>query len=106
MPIKVYRHGRATGSRGDQSLGDAVVVVESRGENSKNHLLWIGFHAERGTGKSDYDMLIEPSSFRGLAEAMIRANREEAIKAFGTALQLDSPEPMEFGRGWVAPRAA
>ena len=103
MAIRVDRHGREPGNAG-QSLGTAFICVTSRGEQSETHLLKIGFETERGTGKSEYDLYIESSSFRDLAEGMIRADRKEAIKAFGAALQMDIPEPMKWGRGWVPPK--
>jgi hypothetical protein len=108
MAIKVYRKGHLAGMNGHyvrpQDLGDAVVWVDSETQR-----LGIAFHALRGTGKSHYDMYVEPVSFRDLAEAMVRADREEAIKAFGAVLQMGPLEAPESGN-WVArsskPKAA
>ena len=54
--------------------------------------LW--FFEPKGFGLSRYDLSVDSGSFEILAQAMIHANRDAAIKAFGVALQADVPEPL------------
>jgi hypothetical protein len=58
----------------------------------------IGFSEPRGYGESKYDAVIDTDSFETLAQAMLYAHPEEAVKAFGNALKLGVPKPME--RWW------
>ena len=89
MAINVHRKGRHAPSYPGEKIGSAGISVQSVGIDHEAYRLWVGFDDLRGYGKSNYDLEIEPESFRTLSEAMIRANRKEAIKAFGAALQAE-----------------
>jgi hypothetical protein len=48
----------------------------------------IRFAERRGVGERYYELNVKPSDFEELAKAMMYANSEQAIKAFGAALEL------------------
>jgi hypothetical protein len=48
-----------------------------------------------GINDSLFELYVHPDSFKDMAEAMMRANASEAIKAFGAALEAGIPEPRE-----------
>jgi hypothetical protein len=93
MTIEVERNG-ARSMRSAASLPDAGLWVE-------HYAVIVGLSDPRGTGDSVYKAKIRPSSFAALAQAMMHAAPEEAIKAFGAALQAGTPEPVPFGKSWV-----
>ena len=71
-------------------VGEAHLWVEDVGlDGTPYYRLNISFREARGYGDRDYKIRINHDSFKALAEAMIRANREEAIRAFGAALQVN-----------------
>jgi hypothetical protein len=84
-----------------QKINEAGLKVESIGPQGPpyhHYTLFLCFGEEK-FGKQKrvedrkyrgYEIRIEPSSFRDLAEGMIRADREAALKAFGAALQVDT----------------
>jgi hypothetical protein len=82
-----------------KEIGNAELRVESNQQVPPHHYtLFLRFVEERfGEQKRfedqkyrAYEIRIEPSSFQHLAEGMIRADREAALKAFGAALQVDT----------------
>ena len=92
--------------RGMTELGLADLVVENVGANSDRHKLSLGFVEPRGTGDRRYEIEIERAAFRNLAEAMIRTDREAALKAFGAALQANIFERIDRQNGWRPPTQA
>jgi hypothetical protein len=50
------------------------------------------FFEGRGDGRSCYHGSLRPDNFEEMARAMMAADREAAIKAFGAALLQDAPE--------------
>jgi hypothetical protein len=78
-----------------KEIRNAELRVESIEEVPPYHYtLKFRFAEQKFGDQSDsyraYEIRIEPSSFRDLAEGMIRADREAALKAFGAALQVDT----------------
>jgi hypothetical protein len=69
-----------------QDLGEARVCIEG-----KRALL--RFSEPRGFGDSDYELHLDPTSFRDLVQVMLRTNAEETIKAFASALKDGIPAP-------------
>ena len=51
------------------------------------------FWEQRGFGRSSYTGTIRPENFAELAKAMMSADHEAAIKAFGAALAAGIPAP-------------
>jgi hypothetical protein len=90
MTIEVARSPDATWGPWTD-LGRANIGVEYG-------LIELIFKDERGFGKSQFQVSIKPESFAVIARAMMHANSEEAIKAFGAALQAGIPEET---RVWV-----
>lgn len=90
MALKVY------GGSGDKRkpLENAGLGVEDEGDQKcPRCYLILGFEDEpRGFGPRQYEIIIQSSSFQDLAEGMIRADREAAIKAFGAALMADTSQ--------------
>src|SRR5271156_1233888 len=99
MTINVHRRGAYSRFYPGEQIGTAGVIVENNGLDGNHFRLWLTFGEARGFGNSHYRMEIEPESFRALALAMIRADRDEAIKAFGAALQA-KPVPIERNHQW------
>jgi hypothetical protein len=85
----VFRSGLETLVR----LKDAVISVEYG-------RVKIGFVQPRGFGNSDFDLHVLPDSYADLARAMLYADFNAAMRAFGTALQesVRSEPPKEV---WV-----
>jgi hypothetical protein len=84
---------------GTKQIADAGLYVENVGHNCDWYQLSLSFCDPRGTGNRRYIIEIDPSDFKALAVAMMRANRDEAIKAFGAALQAE-PVPIEQRHRW------
>src|SRR3954464_9762268 len=80
----VYRRARNSTVFPGKKLGEANIRVEYGGVE-------LVFAAERGYGDSHYDLRIHPASFEELAHAMMQADPNAAIKAFGAALQAGIP---------------
>jgi hypothetical protein len=89
--------GPRLGGRMD-GVGEARLWIEDVGLDGTCYRLHVGFAEPRGYGDRCYQIQITPESFKTLAEAMIRRDRDEAIKAFGAALQMNPAEPK--GRYW------
>jgi hypothetical protein len=85
MAIKVFRPSSATLGR---ALGDEV---------AKNANVMLTFQNDVqipfSTKKSDFVVIIEPDSFKAMAEYMMSANANEAIKAFGAAMAVGIERP-------------
>jgi hypothetical protein len=81
MAIEVRRNAaEALHSMHYEYLGTAWVGVEYEE-------MTLLFSEPRGRGKSHYRLRIEPASYEHVIQAMLRANPEEAIKAFAAALK-------------------
>jgi hypothetical protein len=80
------------------TIGRAGLWVEDIGLDGICRRLKIDFVEPRGYGDRRYRIQVNADSFKALAEAMIRADREQAIRAFGAALQTD---PQMSERHWV-----
>jgi hypothetical protein len=80
MGISVYRTSDHTGvsAYGREITENANLRLEF------DKIVCIGF----GTKQSQYRVLIQPDSFKAVAEFMMKADPNEAIKAFGAALQI------------------
>jgi hypothetical protein len=90
-----------------EKIGTAELYVRNNDFSTLNHLtLSLDFSEPRGTGNRDYQIQIKPDSFKSLAEGMILADREMAIKAFGAALQADATKRVEPGHGLRIANAA
>jgi hypothetical protein len=87
MTIKVHRHASRSGS---PTYFEAGVFVE-------HGRACIGF-----SDRSKYTLLIEPTNYAVLVKAMLRANPEEAIKAFAIGLKDGIPAPVGK-EGWWHP---
>ena len=94
MTITVSREPLFSNPRSSREIAKAGVAAQHGN-------MEIGFTTPRGTGKSCYNLIVEPEDFTKLARAMLQANPEEAIKAFGTALQEGIPEPARNGKYWI-----
>jgi hypothetical protein len=79
-------------------IGTAGIIVRNY-SNCHHYTLWLSFNAPRGYGDSSFELNIQPESFEHLALAMIRTDRDTAIKAFGAALQAE-PKPIAEGQRW------
>jgi hypothetical protein len=80
MAIEV--HGGGVGKmRGTKKIGEAWVRVRWR-------RVEIIFGEPRGYGERGFELRVQPTDFEPLAKAMMHANSEMAIKAFGAALQI------------------
>jgi hypothetical protein len=78
---------RTTEPGNPKDMGGAGICVEYG-------CVAIGFSEKpRGYGQSHYETVIHPDSFKIMAQAMMQANPEEAIKAFGDALKSGIPKP-------------
>lgn len=86
MTIDVLREP-AKGSGYPELINEAQVRVEL------GSLLLRFASNPKGTNSSLYDVVIRPESYSEIAEAMIRAHPEEAIKAFGAAMKDGIPDP-------------
>jgi hypothetical protein len=101
-------HVRRRGSKSDlgsyrQRMGTRL---DAGPPYAMHRVVIIGFRTNpKGEKPSDFDVSIVPENFKMLAQAMMHADSEAAIKAFGTALQDGISEPIEPGMTWV-PRAA
>jgi hypothetical protein len=87
MTIMVSRHGRSTGPGAEEDV-EANVGVEY-GQAI------LTFTEPRGFGDSQYTLSIAPGSFGDLVQVIMRANAEEAIKAFAAALRDGIPAHQE-----------
>jgi hypothetical protein len=94
MTMSAYREGLAGSSR-PTKIAERVGICVEYGQ------LRLSFSEERGYGRSLFQIGVRPDSFADLAQAMMHANREAAIKAFGTALQNGIPEPTEGDTIWT-----
>jgi hypothetical protein len=95
MAIEVLRDGQLSETSYRQIAKASVVA------------LWgtvrLAFVTPRGTGNSYYRLVVNPEDFVTLAQAMLHADPEEAIKAFGAALQEGIPERCINDKKWRAP---
>jgi hypothetical protein len=82
-----------------EEIASAGLFVENGGHNCDHYRLSMSFDDPRAAGKREYTLRIDPDTFKALAIAMIRTDRDEAIKAFGAALQAD-PVPIEQHKRW------
>lgn len=101
MPVNVRRAGK--------QIDTCAITVENVGEyvdlNRDVHRLRLRFNEPRTYGPLRYAIDIEADSFRTLALAMVQADREAAISAFGAALQAE-PVKIEREKNWLPPDAA
>lgn len=67
------------------TVDDTVIGVEG-------DVVDLIFQHSRGYGISRYPVRIRPDNFATLAEAMMHADTETAMRAFGAALQKGTPE--------------
>lgn len=63
--------------------------------------LRVKFRSPRGYGEEIYAAVIHPDQFGYMARAMMKANPEAAIKAFGEALKRGIPEPIDVMKRWL-----
>jgi hypothetical protein len=87
--MEVDRRGERAGFGTGEQLGGAYVSVEYG-------RVKICFSDSRGFGESRYNVRLEPIDFADMMEAMLRANPEEAIKAFASALKDGVPAKREI----------
>jgi len=99
MTIKAYRTGTMSGPDPGEEIGTAGVYVNNCGLDCDYFRLSLAFSDERGFGRSTYSLHIDPDGFEALAVAMMRTNRDAAIKAIGVALQAD-PVPIKRQERW------
>lgn len=92
--------------QGMTEIGRAGLWVKNIGHNCNWHRLTLEFQEPRGKGARGYDVEIQRNSFKDLAEAMIRTDREAAIKAFGAALQSDATQENVWWPGAPAAESA
>jgi hypothetical protein len=78
--MNVLRNGAEAAPWNREYVAQATPIIE-RGRLS------IFFGVPEGKGRSHYRTEIETADFKDLVEAMLRANPEEAIKSFATALK-------------------
>ena len=85
MAIRVFRPSGATKGNmlGDEITKSANVMLTFQND------VQIPF----STKKSDFLVVIEPDSFKTMAEYMMTANANEAIKAFGAAMAAGIEKP-------------
>jgi hypothetical protein len=93
MPFKVSREGVSSDTSG-------LSILEFGKLFARRDLVIMTHREPRGFGQSRHEIRIEPDCFAALAQAMMYANPEEAIKAFGRALQ--SGIPNNTDDLWVA----
>ena len=84
----VLRKGERDYRSGGECVGNAHICTEHGRAR-------IRFRESRGFGASDYEVRIAPSDFTDMVEAMLRANPEEAVKAFAAALKDGIPAKKE-----------
>ena len=88
MTIDVYRTGAKSYGRGSSKAIDKARIRVEQG------LLELVFTSNAdGSNDSRFQISVHSASFSDLAEAMMRANPTEAIKAFGAALEPGIPVP-------------
>ena len=92
MTIKVRRTGLRSFDFPEE-IDQARIRVESG-------LVELVFTEPKGFGDSLFNVNINAGSFAILAQAMMHANAEEAIRAFGNALKDGMPEPRDV---WIPP---
>jgi hypothetical protein len=86
VTIDVFRTGAKSYGR-NRLVDQARISVE-------DGLVGLTFTSNpEGANDSRFQASVAPDSFRDMAEAMMRANPTEAIKAFGAALEAGIPEP-------------
>lgn len=86
MAIKVLRGGRT--AREWSGYGKNVHVSHSKGDQWNESSADIGFFIDsKGGGETQILVKIQTQSFEALAKAMLKADPEAAIKAFGATLQ-------------------
>ena len=102
----IVRGGPSVGAGWMHQFGTAGLTIENVGLNCDSYKLSLGFAEPRGYGDRCYEIEIKPEGFRDFAAAMIRTDRESAIKAFGAALQTDVSERIERDRIWRPNQAA
>jgi hypothetical protein len=85
MSIKVYRTSDRTAASdyGREITDNATVALQF------DTMVGIFFSTEQ----SSFSVLIKPESFKALAELMMEASANEAIKAFGVAIQAGIEKP-------------
>jgi hypothetical protein len=99
MGIEVRRRGLKS-HRGsiEQRMG---TKLDAGRPYAMQRLVIISFTTNpKGEKPSNFQVTILPENFEMLAQAMMHADSEAAIKAFGTALQEGIPEPIEGGETW------
>ena len=92
--LQVFRLGARNDSSNPygEKLGATKASPAGKFPFQKMGSVWIGFSFLAGNGSSEMRAAVGADSFSNLAKAMLTANEEAAIRAFGAALQ-SHPDP-------------
>jgi hypothetical protein len=93
MAIKVHREG-------EMNDGGPLTVLNTGRPYAIRNLVILTHMEPRGFGESRHTITIDTESFPALAQMMMHANPEAAMKAFGSALQAGTPKPIEDAKCW------
>jgi hypothetical protein len=84
MSVKAFRSGETSPNWSEDPYGEKVVTRHKR-------LDFEFSMPSKGGGVTEVSLRVSPDSFEDVAKAMLTASEDEAISAFGAALQARKP---------------